>query len=402
MIEIKGKYDTAIIYNDTVEETALSQISDILNNDISKNAHTRIMPDVHAGKGSVIGYTARLTDKVSPNIIGVDIGCGVLAINLKNIDIDFNKLDRVIRENVPFGNSTNKKPLIENVDKKIIEVAKKTNQDVDYVLNSIGSLGGGNHYIEIGEAYNKDKYLFIHSGSRNFGLKIANYHQNIAKNKKNENEHEEEKRYIIEKCKNENKKYLISEKLKELKNKYESVKSNGIEYLEGKEKEDYFYDMKVAQDYALLNRKIMADTILLHMFNTFSNEYETIQSTHNYINFQDNIIRKGAISAHEGKEIVIPMNMKFGHVIGIGKGNPEFNFSAPHGAGRIMSRSKAKEKISFEEFKETMKDIYSTSVKTSTIDEAPQAYKNPKEIIEYMADSVKVKEIIPPIYNFKA
>ncbi len=400
MIELNGKYDNAIIYNDEVEETALSQINTMINSSFSQKAHTRVMPDVHAGKGAVIGYTAYMGDKIVPNIVGVDIGCGVLALHLGKVDIDFEKLDNVIRNNIPHGKNVHSSPVVEKYPEGLKEISDKTGQDFNRVLCSIGTLGGGNHFIEVGENPDGEKYLFIHSGSRNFGLKIAQYHQDKAKNNYLGDGYEEKKNEIISKYKNDSfKKHLINDELRKLKNHYSNLQTNGLEYLEGEAKDEYLYDMQIAQKYASLNRDVIASIILVEME---MNSYEVIESTHNYINFEDNIIRKGAISAHKGERIVIPMNMRFGHVIGIGKGNPDFNYSAPHGAGRKMSRGKAKKNITLEDFQKVMEGVYSTSVKNSTIDEAPQAYKRPEEVIEYMSDSVEVETIVPPIYNFKA
>ncbi len=381
MFELKGKYGSAIIFADEVEETAYSQILTLLNHPISKDAHVRIMPDVHAGIGCVVGYTAKLTDMVIPNLIGVDIGCGVLTFCFKELMLskkDYKTIDKIIKNNIPSGTRI-RKSLSEyafgvceeylninftEFEKALKNTAKRTLQDINYALYSLGSLGGGNHFIEIDKA--KDSVcLSVHSGSRKFGLNIANHHQKIAK--------------------------------KHTKNIPDIPK--GMEFLEGKNALCYMEDMKVAQTYAKLNRYIIIKTIT----DKFGiKEDYIIESVHNYIDFNDKIARKGAISAYKKEKLVIPLNMASGLIIGEGKGNRNWNFSAPHGAGRKMSRKQAKKSLSLEEFKNRMKNVYSSCVGLSTIDESPMAYKNIDYILKYVKETVKITDIAKPIYNFKA
>ncbi len=379
MIEINGAYSKAKIFADEIEETAKNQIIQLVNHPISKNAHIRIMPDVHAGLGCVIGYTAYLGDMVIPNLIGVDIGCGVLAFCFKGLDLgksDFVEIDNIIRKNIPSGTKVRgsfSKSVYEvskrlgldfdKFEKKLERIAKKTNQDINYVLNSIGTLGSGNHFIEIDKS-DKNICFVVHSGSRNFGLSIANYHQKKAKKVCRDNV------------------------------------PKGMEYLVGIDAKEYMEDMKTAQIFAKLNRYTILHTIIKEFVGSLN--FETIESVHNYINFDDKIVRKGAISAHKGERVIIPLNMAEGVVVGIGKGNNDWNMSAPHGAGRLMSRKQAKKSLSLNEFKNSMKSVFSTCVNKKTIDESPMAYKDKDYILNKLKENVDVLYIAKPIYNFKA
>ncbi len=379
MIEINGAYSKAKIFADEIEETAKNQIIQLVNHPISKNAHIRIMPDVHAGLGCVIGYTAYLGDMVIPNLIGVDIGCGVLAFCFKGLDLgksDFVEIDNIIRKNIPSGTKVRgsfSKSVYEvskrlgldfdKFEKKLERIAKKTNQDINYVLNSIGTLGSGNHFIEIDKS-DKNICFVVHSGSRNFGLSIANYHQKKAKKVCRDNV------------------------------------PKGMEYLVGIDAKEYMEDMKTAQIFAKLNRYTILHTIIKEFVGSLN--FETIESVHNYINFDDKIVRKGAISAHKGERVIIPLNMAEGVVVGIGKGNNDWNMSAPHGAGRLMSRKQAEKSLSLNEFKNSMKSVFSTCVNKKTIDESPMAYKDKDYILNKLKENVDVLYIAKPIYNFKA
>lgn len=367
-----------------------------------QNGFNFITGNCHAGKGCVIGFTATLTDRIIPNLIGVDIGCGMLLTKLGNIEIDFDKLDNVIRTYVPSGknghqNSVAKMDKIN--DLKCYRELKKR----EYFNKSIGSLGGGNHFLEIDIDNDGSKYLIIHSGSRNLGKQICDYYQDLAKLKVSGlEEYETERAEVIAKYKKENKQGHIQKKLDKLREKFmqeTKIVNSDTCSLDGIDKDNYLHDMKIAQEYAVLNRKTMKDIILKHMGWVALESYESI---HNYINFSDRIIRKGAISAHKDEKVIIPLNMRDGVILGVGKGNEDWNYSAPHGAGRIMSRAKAKEKLSLEVFEDTMKGIYSTTVNASTLDESPDAYKPSELIIEAIKDTVEIKSIIKPIYNYKA
>ena len=390
------------IFTENIEQEALNQIYTLIEQPSFKNCKVRIMPDVHAGSGCVIGFTADLGDKVIPNIVGVDIGCGMLCIQLSTKYIDLQKLDGIIRKYIPNGREVHKESKIK-FNKLQNLYCYKNLKDIDRIEKSIGTLGGGNHFIEIDSDYDDNKYLVIHSGSRNLGKQVADYYQNIAIEIMQGKDKliEMQKELIIE-YKASGKQKEIQSAIKEL---YEKFNPNLLNipkelcYLTGKYREEYLHDMKICQEYAIENRSTIADIILEKMNLSSEFSFETI---HNYIEHDTNMVRKGAVSAKENQILLIPINMRDGCIIARGKGNDDWNFSAPHGAGRIMSRSKARENINFEEYKNSMKNIFTTSVQLETIDEAPMAYKPMKEIIENIKDTVDIIKIIKPIYNFKA
>lgn len=394
------------IFTDDVEQEAINQINELLYQEAFKDSKIRIMPDVHAGKGCVIGFTGNLGDKVIPNIVGVDIGCGMLCVELGNIDLDLERLDKIIREYVPSGfevHGERKYKFLELQDLKCYRELKDTKR----LERSIGTLGGGNHFIEIDIDEDNNKYLVIHTGSRNLGKQVAEYYQELANQLCNYNigEYKEKQQELIKTYKEHDRKQEIQSALIKLKEEYKIDHKKipkDLAYLEGQYREDYLHDMKICQEFASFNRKNIAIEIMKHLNCALSfpgNNFETI---HNYISFEDNIVRKGAISAKKGEMVLIPMNMRDGCIIGVGKGNDDWNQSAPHGAGRIMSRMKAKETFNLDEYKESMKDIYTTSVNEDTIDEAPFVYKPMQEIIDNISDTVDIIKIIKPIYNFKA
>ncbi len=370
-MEIRGKHNTAIVFNDNVDQASYSQIVEFCDQEIFSDAKIRIMTDVHAGKGCVIGYTANLTDKVVPNLIGLDIGCGIFCTNLGKFNPDYDKLDKFIRKNIPHGFKRNKSAHPDDFNKDFVRELEKAcdmfDIKFDEHLKGIGSLGGGNHFIEIAEDSKKNKWLLIHSGSRNFGLQVATWHQKKA----------------ITICSKKGIKI-----------------AKHFAYLEDKDRDLYIQHMKLAQWYARLNRREMTRRILSHF--SIKEELEQFESVHNYINFEDNIIRKGAISAHQGEKVIIPLNMKDGSLIATGKGNEEWNFSAPHGAGRRLSRTQAKKQLNLADFRKSMKNIWTTTVSERTKDEAPQAYKPKGEILQYIGETVTVSETVKPLYNFKA
>lgn len=391
------------IFTKNIEQEAIDQIDELLEQEAFKDSKIRIMPDVHAGKGCVIGFTGDLGDKVIPNIVGVDIGCGMLCVELGNIDLDLEKLDKIIREYVPSGfeaHDERKYKFLKLQDLKCYRELKDTKR----LERSIGTLGGGNHFIEIDIDEDDNKYLVIHTGSRNLGKQVAEYYQELANQLCNYNigEYKEKQKQLIKEYKEQGKKQEIQSALENLKNEYK-INHNKIPkdlaYLEGQYREDYLQDMKICQEFAVKNRSYIAYIICKELDILCNNYFETI---HNYISFEDNIVRKGAISAKKGERVLIPMNMRDGCIIGIGKGNDDWNQSAPHGAGRIMSRMKAKEMFNLDEYKESMNGIYTTSVNEGTIDEAPFVYKPMKEIIDCIGDTVDIIKIIKPIYNFKA
>lgn len=394
MIELVGKYNKAKVYNDNVESEAQSQIIELCNQEFVKDSKIRIMPDVHAGAGCTIGTTMTITNKIVPNLVGVDIGCGAYCIKLKDKEIDFAKLDEVIRKYVPSGENIRDKKHKFTGQLRLKDLRCLNHINYDRAINSLGSLGGGNHFEEINISKDGSLYLVIHSGSRYLGKQVATHYQNLAISRLSENKKEKDE--LIWKLKSEGRQKEIQDELKKIRPK---VVNKQLAYVEGKDMEDYLHDMGIVQEYADLNRKAMADEIISRMEFTIDEEFTT---THNYIDLENMILRKGSISAQKGEKVLIPLNMRDGSIIAIGKGNPEWNYSAPHGAGRLMSRSKAKDNITLEEFKDSMKGIWTTSVKESTIDESPMAYKPMDEILENVQDTVDIIEVIKPIYNFKA
>lgn len=400
------------IFTDNIEEEAVEQINLLLEQEPFKNCKVRIMPDVHAGKGCVIGFTADLEDKVIPNIVGVDIGCGMLCVELGNIDLDLEKLDKVINENIPAGRNIREQKLI-NFDKINDLYCLRELKETKKFNRAIGTLGGGNHFIEVDVDEDDNKYLVIHTGSRNLGKQVADYYQDLAIQLcSGKEEMYKRKDEIIKTYKEQGRKAEIQKALKQLEAEYKQNKPNlpnELCYLTGKYREMYLHDMKICQEYASLNRLHIATAVLIDYFGlTYIPDmyppimYDSFETVHNYISFEDNIVRKGAIRANKGERVIIPINMRDGSIIAVGKGNKDWNNSAPHGAGRLMSRKKAKETFKLQEFKESMKDIYSTSVLEETIDEAPFVYKPMQEIIDNIKDTVEIERIIKPIYNFKA
>ena len=390
------------IFTDNIDEKAIEQINILLEQDVFKNSKIRIMPDAHAGKGCVIGFTGNLGNKVIPNIVGVDIGCGIFCANLGRIDIDYKKLDDFIKEKIPSGMNVNEKKIID-FDLKQLNCYDKL-KNYQWIENSIGSLGGGNHFIEIDESDDGDKYLVIHSGSRNLGTQVADYYQKLANQICNYDllEYQNKRNEILTTYKKLGKDKEIQITLEKLKESFQENKNNipyDLAYLENEFKDLYLHDMKICQEFAVLNRYAIEKTIANYMGWNIDNYFESI---HNYISFEDNIIRKGAISAKKGEQVIIPINMRDGCIIGVGKGNDDWNNSAPHGAGRIMSRAQALQTIDLEEYKKSMKNIYTTSITEETKDESPFVYKPIDEILKNIIPTVEVIKIIKPVYNLKA
>lgn len=387
MIEVNGKYSDALIYSDRYDDTSYKQILELCNLKSFSGAQIRIMPDYHAGKGCVVGFTASNVRYLIPNIIGVDIGCQVLGLKLNKPIKDLEKLDMFINEFIPSGFEVNE-CVQENFPLQLFRCYEHFH-DVDRLKRSLGSLGSGNHYIELAIDNEGSQWLTVHSGSRNLGKQVAEYYQSLAE--KIQGDLKEQIKFHIQDIEPQKRQEWL------LQFKEDNKLPKGLEHLTGEYLEDYKQDMKLACDFASLNVLSIAGRILTH-FNVLA--VEIINSVHNY--YANGTIRKGAISAKEGEKVIIPLNMRDGSIIGVGKGNPEWNFSAPHGAGRIMSRGEAKEKIDLKDYMATMDGIYTTSVKDSTIDEAPMAYKPAQEIVDAIKDTVEIKQIIKPIYNFKA
>lgn len=385
------------IFAKTIEDGVIDQITTLCNYYAYENSKIRIMPDCHQGKGCTIGTTIKLTDKVTPNLTGVDLNCGMLVANLGKIDIDLNKLDEIVNEVTPCGFKVHDEAL---VDFSVIlsNLYCKSVIDVDFANKSIGSLGGGNHFIELDTDDEGNKYLVIHSGSRNLGVRICNYFQKLAANSLTDRGGEI--KALAKRYKEEGREREISEAIKKIP---KLNVNKDLAYLEGNNMRAYLHDVNIAGMYASLNRQTMAKLILEKLdidINTLGDSmFETL---HNYIDTSSMILRKGAVSAQKGERLIIPMNMRDGSLICIGKGNSDWNYSAPHGAGRLMSRRKAIDTLSMEEYRKEMQGIASSSVCESTIDESPMAYKPTEEIIECIKDTVDIEKIIKPIYNFKA
>ncbi|ABW19476.1 protein of unknown function UPF0027 [Alkaliphilus oremlandii OhILAs] len=391
-MEIIGAYNTAKVYTKNLESTAREQIEELCNQEFVKDSVIRIMPDTHAGAGCTIGTTMTISDKIVPNLVGVDIGCGMETVKLKEKNIELQKLDKIIYEYIPSGFDIRKKEHRYNdyIDYDDLVCKKKVN--INRAKLSIGTLGGGNHFIEVNRDQNKDLYLVVHSGSRNLGKQVAEYYQGLAYKELINKERET----LVRECKAEGREDEIECGIQNMN----AIKiSKHLSYLQGKNYEDYLNDMKIVQQYAVYNRKAIVDEIVTRMGLKIKEQFTTI---HNYIDLDTMILRKGAISAQEGEKVLIPINMRDGSLICIGKGNKDWNYSAPHGAGRLMSRKEAKESITMTEFKKSMEGIYTTSVNKSTLDECAFAYKPMDEIIENIQDTVEIVDIIRPIYNFKA
>lgn len=400
MLEIEGKVNTAICYASVIEDEAVEQIRMMCNYALTENSKVRIMPDVHSGKGCTIGTTMTITDKACPNIVGVDIGCGMYTLKLNERELDFEKIDEACHF-IPSGMNVweGRKERFDLTGLKCYRSLK----DAKRLERSLGTLGGGNHFIEVDKASDGTFYLVIHSGSRNLGKQVAELYQKLAIDLHiGKEKYYLQREEIIRSYKEEGRRDEIMGALKELKRHY--VTHNllipaDLCWLHGSFLEDYLYDVENCQRFAKRNRELMAEIILERTGMTSSDSFHTI---HNYIDTDEMILRKGAIAAHNGEKILIPINMRDGVVLATGKGNAEWNYSAPHGAGRIMSRTKAKETLNIETYREAMKGIYSTSVNENTLDEAPMAYKSIDDIIDIIKESVDIIDIMKPVFNFKA
>lgn len=397
MIELHGKYAVAKVFTDIVDETSISQVINLLNQPYIEGSIVRMMPDIHAGAGCTIGTTMTIKDKICPNLVGVDIGCGMETIRIKENFIEPAKLDKVIREHIPSGFSVRSKAhrFANDIDLSRLYCANKI--DIGRAYNSIGTLGGGNHFIEANKDDDGSIYIVVHSGSRHLGLEVANYYQEAAYTTLTSYS-KEEINNIIETMKTSGCAKEIQSELKKLKSKRSPVPKQ-LAYVEGELFDRYIHDMRIAQQFAELNRQAMMDIIVNEMGIHVIEQFTTI---HNYIDTDNMILRKGAVSAQNRERLLIPINMRDGGLLCTGKGNEYWNFSAPHGAGRLMSRSDAKETFTVSEFKQQMEGIYTTSVGRSTLDECPMAYKRMDDIVGNIGPTVSVDAIIRPIYNFKA
>ena len=398
MIELKGKYNSARVFTNVIEQDAVTQIIAFCSQPMSEGAKIRIMPDVHAGAGCTIGTTMTITDKVIPNLVGVDIGCGMETVRLKEKHIELQKLDKLIYEKIPSGFAIREKPhrYSEKIDLGELYCIKHI--DPLRAEKSIGTLGGGNHFIEADTGEDGSIYIVIHSGSRHLGVEVAKYYQNEAYRRLNKSS-DKEVNELIARLKAEGRQKHIQTELKKLENTKTTDVPKHLAYCEGELFDQYIHDMKIVQQFAMLNRQAMMDEIIKGMHLHVTEQFTTI---HNYIDTDTMILRKGAVSAEAGEKLLIPINMRDGSLICTGKGNPDWNCSAPHGAGRLMSRSQAKQSFTVSEFKKQMDGIYTTSVNAQTLDECPMAYKSMEDIVDNIGDTVEINEIIKPIYNFKA
>ena len=394
MIEIQGRFNTAKVFADTLDEKARGQLSRVCDAEHFSQCKIRVMPDVHAGVGCVIGFTMALKDKVVPNMVGVDIGCGMYLCQLQEKEIDYAMLDFAIRSKVPSGNTNHKKPIEEAERFNFENLRCFEGINVNNAKRCLGTLGGGNHFIEVDRDSDGTLYLVIHTGSRNLGAGVAEFYQKRGYQVLSQ-KLEDKYNVLLEKAKSEEEREKI---LREKEEEKASVLPHEA-YVEGQLFEDYIQDMKITQEFADLNRKIIANRLIdalgLHVVESFT-------TTHNYIDMDEMVLRKGAVSAKKGEKLLIPINMRDGGLLCIGKGNEDWNNSAPHGAGRLMTRSKAKETISLEDYQKAMEGIYSTCISTGTLDESPMAYKNKGEIVKNITPTAEIFKEIKPVYNFKS
>lgn len=398
MMEIKGQVNTAVCFAKVIEDEAIEQIRRMCDYEFTAGSQIRIMPDVHAGKGCTIGTTMTVRDKAVPNIVGVDIGCGMYTVNLGKVEIDMEQMDAAAHF-IPSGLNV-WEGRNEHFDLLGLRCYRGL-KDAKRLERSLGTLGGGNHFIEIDQAADGTKYLVIHSGSRNLGKQVAEFYQRLAiELNKGKEEYFAKRDALIAEYKAAGRRNEIQDALKALKwEAREATIPEDLCFVYGQYLEDYLHDVEICQRFARRSRELMAEIILQRLGIEAVDAFHTI---HNYIDTDEMILRKGAIAAHEGEKVLIPINMRDGSVLAIGKGNPDWNYSAPHGAGRIMSRTAAKENLDLDEYRREMEGIYTTSVNEATLDEAPMAYKSLSDIIDVISESVDVIEVLKPIYNFKA
>lgn len=404
MQEVKGEYNTAKVFTDVIDETSLKQIQLLCNQEFTAGEKIRLMPDVHAGAGCTIGTTMTIKDKIVPNLVGVDIGCGMETLVIhKDSDVakNFNGaiLDKIIRKNIPCGFDIRKRPhdFVSEVEWNKVKGKFTKNR----AILSLGTLGGGNHFIEADKDDEGNLYIVVHSGSRHAGLEIAEYYQEMAWNQLNGKTKADLDSMIAE-LKATGRQSEIEEKRIEMNAQIKTAIPKDLAYVSGYLFDDYINDMKIMQHFAALNRKAMIDSISIGLRIKKEDLIEQFTTIHNYIDIENMILRKGAVSAKKGEKLLIPINMRDGSLVCIGKGNKDWNCSAPHGAGRVMSRMKAKRQLSMEEFKAQMSGIYSTTVSKETLDEAPMAYKTMDDIVNNINPTAHIEKIIKPIFNFKA
>lgn len=398
MLEVTGKYNSAKIFTDVVDQTSIAQVVALCNQEFTAGSRIRLMPDIHAGAGCTVGTTMTIQDKVVPNLVGVDIGCGMETIRIRESHMELQKLDKLIYEKIPSGFSIRDKAHRYLGQVNLGELCCAKHIDMLRAEKSIGTLGGGNHFIEVDKDEEGSIYIVVHSGSRHLGLEVAKYYQEEGYRALNQTDDESIERFIAE-MKSQGRQKEISKALKKLKHTKRTSIPREMAYVSGALFEQYIHDMQIVQRFAELNRQAMMDEMVKGMKLHVEEQFTTI---HNYIDTDSMILRKGAVSAGLGERLLIPMNMRDGSLVCTGKGNEDWNCSAPHGAGRLMSRSEAKQSFTVSEFKKQMAGVFTTSVGSSTLDECPMAYKNMKDIVDNIEPTAVIERIIKPIYNFKA
>ena len=398
MLEIKGKYSEAKFFTDVVDQESLAQVAELCSQPFTEGSRIRMMPDIHAGAGCTVGTTMTITGKVVPNLVGVDIGCGMETVRLREKRVELQKLDKLIYEKIPSGFSVRAKTHRYFAQTNLHSLRCREKVNLDRARKSLGTLGGGNHFIELDQDGEGNLYLVVHSGSRHLGVEVASYYQNEGYRALNGSSREDEER-LIAGLKAQGRAKEIQKQLKILKNAKRTPVPRQLAYVSGGLLEQYLHDMRIVQEFALLNRRAMVDEIVKGMGLHVADQFTTI---HNYIDLEHNILRKGAVSAQAGERLLIPINMRDGSLICLGKGNEDWNCSAPHGAGRLMSRSAAKQSFTVSEFKKQMAGVYTTSVGKSTLDECPMAYKSMEDIAGNIGDTAEILTVLKPVYNFKA
>lgn len=398
MMEVKGKFNTAKIFTNVVDDASIAQVTELCNQEFCAGSRIRLMPDIHAGAGCTIGTTMTITDKIIPNLVGVDIGCGMHTVRIAEKNLDLEKLDRLIYERIPSGFNIHDKPSVnaDYVDLSKLRCAKSV--DIERAKRSIGTLGGGNHFIEVDKDDSGNIYIVVHSGSRHIGLEVAKYYQGSGYRELCDAD-KGGAQEIVERLKSEGRFSEIADAVKEYKTKHQTKIPKSLAYVSVALFDDYIHDMQIIQRFAQVNRMVMLGEIVQGIDAHIVDDFETI---HNYIDTENMILRKGAVSAQKGEKLLIPINMRDGSLICIGKGNEDWNFSAPHGAGRLMSRAAAKRAFTVNEFQSEMNGIYTTSANQDTLDECPMAYKSMDAIIDNIEPTAEIVKIIKPIYNFKA
>ena len=398
MIEIRGKYNEAKIFADVVDSASIAQVQELCNQEFTAGSRIRLMPDIHAGAGCTIGTTMTIADRVVPNLVGVDIGCGMETVRIREGRLELQKLDKLIQEKIPSGFAIRDSahPYLSQID--LSELCCARHVDLLRAERSIGTLGGGNHFLEVDRDDDGNLYLVVHSGSRHLGVEVASHYQQAGYKALNRAD-DASVEALVARMKAEGREKEIPKEIKRLKNARQTRIPKALAYVSGDLFAQYIHDMRIVQRFAMLNRQAMVDVIVKGMKLHVEDQFSTI---HNYIDTDARILRKGAVSAKAGERLLIPINMRDGSLLCVGKGNADWNFSAPHGAGRLMSRADARQSFTVSAFKKQMAGVYTTSVSKATLDECPMAYKGMEDILNQIGPTAEVEKILRPIYNFKA